>query len=87
MASFTIQLAEAVDRTGDGPYADQIFTRNQLRELRYAALLHDFGKVGVREKVLVKQKKLYGHDLAILRQRFEMLMQQADLEFERHRAE
>jgi len=87
VANFTIQLAEAVDRVGDGPYADQLFTRDQLRELRYAALLHDFGKVGVREKVLVKQKKLYGHDLAILRQRFEMLMQQADLEFERHRAE
>ena len=87
VANFTIQLAEAVDRTGDGPYADQLFSRNQLRELRYAALLHDFGKVGVREKVLVKQKKLYGHDLAILRQRFELLMQQADLEFERHRAE
>ena len=87
VANYTIQLAEAVDRTGDGVYADQFFTRNQLRELRYAALLHDFGKVGVREKVLVKQKKLYGHDLTILRQRFELLMQQADLEFERHRAE
>ena len=87
VANFTTQLAEAVDRTGDGPYADQFFTRDQLRELRYAALLHDFGKVGVREKVLVKQKKLYGYDLANLRQRFELLMQQADLDFERHRAE
>ena len=29
-----------------------------MRELRYAALLHDFGKVGVREEVLVKAKKL-----------------------------
>lgn len=29
-----------------------------MRELKYAALLHDFGKVGVRESVLVKEKKL-----------------------------
>jgi response regulator RpfG family c-di-GMP phosphodiesterase len=29
-----------------------------MKELRYAALLHDFGKVGVREEVLVKAKKL-----------------------------
>ena len=33
--------------------------RAQLRELRYAALLHDFGKIGVREHVLVKAKKLF----------------------------
>lgn len=29
-----------------------------IRQLRYAALLHDFGKVGVREHVLVKARKL-----------------------------
>jgi hypothetical protein len=34
------------------------FTRKQLRELRFAALLHDFGKVAVREDVLIKAKKL-----------------------------
>ena len=87
VATFTLALAEAVDRAGDGPYAAQTFTRDQMREMRYAGLLHDFGKVGVREKVLVKHKKLYGHDLVNLRQRFQYLMQQADLEFERDRAE
>ncbi|MEX2131113.1 MAG: HD domain-containing phosphohydrolase [Pseudohongiellaceae bacterium] len=34
------------------------FSDLQIQELRYAALLHDFGKVGVREQVLVKAKKL-----------------------------
>jgi hypothetical protein len=63
------------------------FSREQIREIRYAGLLHDFGKVGVREQVLVKQKKLYGHDLTILRHRFQSLLQQSDLEFERERAE
>jgi len=29
-----------------------------MKQLRYAGLLHDFGKVGVREEVLVKQNKL-----------------------------
>jgi 3',5'-cyclic-nucleotide phosphodiesterase len=46
------------------------FTRDELRELRYAALLHDFGKVGVREDVLVKAKKLYPHQLESVKQRF-----------------
>jgi HD-GYP domain-containing protein (c-di-GMP phosphodiesterase class II) len=87
VATLTVGLAEAVDRGGDGPYRGVRFTREQLRELRYAGLLHDFGKVGVREQVLVKQKKLYPHDLEIIRHRFAYLTQAADVRFERARAE
>src|SRR6185437_14922301 len=42
-----------------------------LRELEYASLLHDFGKIGVREKVLVKAKKLYDEALSAIRNRFD----------------
>jgi HD-GYP domain-containing protein (c-di-GMP phosphodiesterase class II) len=87
VATLTTNLAEAVDHADEGPYKGVKFTREQIREIRYAGLLHDFGKVGVREQVLVKQKKLYGHDLTILRHRFHSLLQQADLEYERERAE
>jgi HD-GYP domain-containing protein (c-di-GMP phosphodiesterase class II) len=87
VATLTTGLAESVDRAGEGPYKGLQFSKDQLRELRYAGLLHDFGKVGVREQVLVKQKKLYNHDLALVRSRFQFLMQQADLEYERERAE
>lgn len=87
VATMTVGLAEVVDRTSDGPYRHVSFTREQLRELRYAGLLHDFGKVGVREQVLVKEKKLYPHDLELIRHRFAYLIQRADLEFERLRAD
>jgi HD-GYP domain-containing protein (c-di-GMP phosphodiesterase class II) len=87
VAKLTVGLAEAIDRGGEGPYRDLRFSREELRELRYAGLLHDFGKVGVREQVLVKQKKLYPADLELIRNRFAFLMQSADLEFERERAE
>jgi HD-GYP domain-containing protein (c-di-GMP phosphodiesterase class II) len=87
VATLTVGLAEVVDRTNDGPYRHVSFTREQLRELRYAGLLHDFGKVGVREQVLVKEKKLYPHDLELIRHRFAYLIQRADLEFERLRAD
>jgi hypothetical protein len=59
VCEMTVALAEAVDREPRGPYGDLRFSREQIKELRYAALLHDFGKVGVREEVLVKAKKLY----------------------------
>lgn len=64
-------LAEAVDRVTSGPYRDVRFTRRDLKELEYAALLHDFGKIGVREEVLVKAKKLYPHQLNRVRMRFD----------------
>ncbi len=73
VANLTVALAEAVDRADSGPYGNLHFTREQMRELRYASLLHDFGKVGVREEVLVKAKKLYPAQLELVRQRFEFI--------------
>jgi len=70
VANLTVALAEAVDRCDSGPHAETKFTRTQLREIRYASLLHDFGKVGVREEVLVKAKKLYPAQLELIKQRF-----------------
>ncbi len=87
VATFTTGLAAAVDRVDSGPYGHLRFSREELRELRYASLLHDFGKVGVREQVLVKQKKLYPSDLSIIRHRFQFLLQRADLQYERERAQ
>lgn len=86
VAAMSVGLAEAVARAGAGPYRGLTFAPSELRELRYAGLLHDFGKVGVREKVLIKQKKLYQGQLDLIRHRFAFLLQQADLEFERERA-
>ena len=71
VAEFTERLGRAVDKS-DFPRLRAIeFSRDQLREIRYAALLHDFGKVGVREHVLVKPKKLQPHQLSLLQQRFQ----------------
>ena len=79
VADLTVGLAEIVDRTRTGPYGGLGFSADELRELRYAALLHDFGKVGVREHVLVKSKKLYPGDLERIRGRIELLMRDLEL--------
>jgi HD-GYP domain-containing protein (c-di-GMP phosphodiesterase class II) len=71
VADLTVGLAKVVDRESSGPYANASFTPEDLRELEYASLLHDFGKIGVREKVLVKAKKLYDERLELLRLRFD----------------
>jgi HD-GYP domain-containing protein (c-di-GMP phosphodiesterase class II) len=73
VCQMTLALAEAVDREPQGQYADLRFSREQMKELRYAALLHDFGKVGVREEVLVKAKKLYPLQFSRLLDRFDYI--------------
>jgi HD-GYP domain-containing protein (c-di-GMP phosphodiesterase class II) len=73
VCQMTLALADAVGREPLGPYADLRFSREQIKELRYAALLHDFGKVGVREEVLVKAKKLYPLQFSRLLDRFDYI--------------
>jgi HD-GYP domain-containing protein (c-di-GMP phosphodiesterase class II) len=73
VCQMTLALAEAVDREPQGPYADLRFSREQMKELRYAALLHDFGKVGVHEEVLVKAKKLFPLQFSRLLDRFDYI--------------
>ena len=67
----TVALAEAVDRVDEGPYAGVKFSTEQIREINYASVLHDFGKVGVREHVLIKANKLYPQQLEVVQQRFD----------------
>lgn len=55
----TMALAQAVNDANEGPYASQHFNDQEMVELHYACLLHDFGKIGVREHVLTKAKKLF----------------------------
>ncbi len=73
VCDMTLALASAVDREPGGPYGDLRFSREQMKELRYAALLHDFGKVGVREEVLVKAKKLHPLQFFRLLDRFDYI--------------
>ncbi len=75
VADLTVSLATTLERLSTGPYAGTRFSAAELQELRYASLLHDFGKVGVREPVLVKAEKLYPHELELLRARFELARQ------------
>lgn len=66
-------LAEAVNESQSDAFRELFFTPVQLKELNYACLLHDFGKVIVHEDVLLKCNKLQSHELELLRMRFELV--------------
>jgi HD-GYP domain-containing protein (c-di-GMP phosphodiesterase class II) len=83
VAELTTGLAEVVDRVQTGPYRDVRFTPEEMQELRYAAILHDFGKIGVREEVLVKAKKFLPLHLELIKQRAEIIKQGLELKYSR----
>lgn len=57
VAELTVRLAEEVNMVGTGSLGLVYFNNRQIQEIRYAALLHDFGKVSIPERVLNKRKK------------------------------
>jgi HD-GYP domain-containing protein (c-di-GMP phosphodiesterase class II) len=79
VAELTVRLSEEVATIKTGPLSSIYFDEQQLQEIRYAALLHDFGKVGVPEAILVKQKKLYPLQLEVIHHRFALAQRALEL--------
>jgi HD-GYP domain-containing protein (c-di-GMP phosphodiesterase class II) len=80
VANLTVRLSEEVSAVSSGLLAPITFDRHQIQEVRYAALLHDFGKVGVPEAVLVKAKKLYPLQLEVVKHRFALAQRTLEME-------
>ncbi len=87
VADFTVALATAVDRADHGIFREVRFSADEMKEIRYASLLHDFGKVGVREEVLVKAKKLPPGHLELIRQRGEIIRRGLELRHARRKTD
>jgi HD-GYP domain-containing protein (c-di-GMP phosphodiesterase class II) len=80
VATLTVGLAETLVRVDTGPYQGLSFSSDDLMQIRYAGLLHDFGKVGVRENVLVKAKKLYDSERERILLRFDYIRKAVEVE-------
>ena len=86
VSALTTEIAAAVQRAGRGRYRDTRFTEKQMRELRFAALLHDFGKITVKEDVLMKAKKLPPVLWERVDARFELIRVTIEREYYKQRA-
>lgn len=73
VTALTVALAQAVHRAQSGPFAGIRFSDKQIREIYYAGMLHDFGKINVSERVFSKAKKLYPHELKAIEDRFQLI--------------
>ena len=73
VAKLSVALAEKINETSKGKFKDVKFSPEEIRELRYAALLHDFGKIGIAKHLLVKAEKLYPFEKEKIKYRFELI--------------
>lgn len=82
VTELTCSLAQAVNDTREGRYAETFFNEERMKELRYAGFLHDFGKIGVREHVLVKANKLYPLEMEVVKNRFAVIKRTIQAEYQ-----
>jgi len=80
--ALTMMLAEAVNRTGYGPFSKFVMTDKDRRELKIAGLLHDCGKITTPVHVVDKATKLQTlfDRIQLLDTRFEVLKRDAEIE-------
>ncbi|WP_338669547.1 HD-GYP domain-containing protein [Pseudodesulfovibrio methanolicus] len=58
-----------------GGYRGRVFSDDELREIYYAGILHDVGKIGIKEDVLTKRTRLPERRMDVVRARFQLLGQ------------
>lgn len=54
------------------------FSDEELREIYYAGILHDVGKIGIKEDVLTKKTRLPERRMEVIRARFQLVGQISD---------
>lgn len=82
VAGIAERLAHAVDASAVGRKSAP-FGATGIRELRYAALLHDYGKIGVSENTLRKGSRLHEPEYESLGVRIEAAIAQRELALEK----
>ena len=69
VAAYALNLARSLHHSDDPEVGHITFNRDELKAIRYAGLLHDVGKIGVRERVLCKKYTLTVAELALVEER------------------
>lgn len=70
---YAMAFADAVNRENGGPFGDLRFSEERKNQFRFAALLHDIGKIGVPEALLTKEHRLSADAMEVIRGRAEYL--------------
>jgi HD-GYP domain-containing protein (c-di-GMP phosphodiesterase class II) len=69
VAKYAVAIAEAINDSDPALFGGLRFSTKEIKELRYAALLHDIGKIAVPEAVLDKHNKLLDSEIVAIEYR------------------
>ena len=82
VAEICKELAAAVNNVDSGYLGSFHFSENDIKELEFASLLHDFGKVYIDLNIFKKAKKLYPKDLENMKLRLDYLYRFMELGYD-----
>ncbi|MEW6078931.1 MAG: HD domain-containing phosphohydrolase [Thermodesulfobacteriota bacterium] len=83
VVTLTMDIAEAIHRTGREAFRNVRFTDDQIEELRIAAWMHDVGKITTPEHIVSKTNKLESvfDRIQLIETRFLLIMQLMENEY------
>jgi HD-GYP domain-containing protein (c-di-GMP phosphodiesterase class II) len=70
---YAMAFADAINAAKSGPFKDVSFSEARKNQFRFAALLHDIGKIGVPEALLMKETRLSKEAMALVHARAEYI--------------
>lgn len=75
VAKMSMKFLEAINSITSGEFALVKFNSRDFKQMEYAALLHDYGKVYIDNDIFLKAKKLFPKDFSILMLRIDLIIQ------------
>ncbi len=73
MADLAVSLAKKIDQSTEPAFVSVSYSEQEIEVLYYAALLHDIGKIGVGEHILLKKHRLSDHQIKAIKTRYRLL--------------
>lgn len=70
---YAMAFVDAINNCPSGIFAQTQFSESEKRQFKFAALLHDIGKIGVPERILIKESRLSKGEYESLLYRFEII--------------
>ncbi|HBD94552.1 MAG TPA: HD family phosphohydrolase [Spirochaetia bacterium] len=72
VSKLSVAIANHINMSDSPAFQNIHFSIEDLLAIKYAGLLHDFGKIGINEKILLKAKKLFDEEIHIINSRLEI---------------